>query len=188
MIQLMTNGKIPLKIFLDDYFINREDTLRDEHGEYDYENLHALDLELFNKNIEDLLNGFKAEFPIYDFVTGRRKEEKKIIKPGKDQPIIVEGIHGINEELTYSLPRSAKYKIYISPMTQLNIGRHNRIPTSDIRKLRRMVRDERTRGIKPIDTFNRWDSIRRGEEKIFSHSRKKLMQCLTQLLFTSWLS
>ncbi len=165
MIQLMTNGKIPLKISLDDYFINREDTPRDEHGEYDYENLHALDLELFNKNIEDLLNGFKAELPIYDFVTGRRKEEKKIIKPGKDQPIIVEGIHGINEELTYSLPRSAKYKIYISPMTQLNIDRHNRIPTSDIRKLRRMVRDERTRGIKPIDTFNRWDSIRRGEEK-----------------------
>lgn len=165
MIQLMTNGKVPLKISLDDYFINREDTPKDEHGEYDYENLHALDLELFNKNIEDLLNGFKAELPIYDFVTGRRKEEKKIIKPGKDQPIIVEGIHGINEELTYSLPRSAKYKIYISPMTQLNIDRHNRIPTSDIRKLRRMVRDERTRGIKPIDTFNRWDSIRRGEEK-----------------------
>jgi uridine kinase len=165
MIQLMTNGKVPLKISLDDYFINREDTPKDEHGEYDYENLHALDLELFNKNIEDLLNGFKAELPIYDFVTGMRKEEKKIIKPVKDQSIIVEGIHGINEELTYSLPRSAKYKIYISPMTQLNIDRHNRIPTSDIRKLRRMVRDERTRGIKPIDTFNRWDSIRRGEEK-----------------------
>lgn len=165
MVQLMTNGKMPLRISLDDYFINREDTPKDEHGEYDYENLHALDLELFNKNIEDLLNGFKAEIPIYDFVTGRRKEERKIIKPMKDQPIIVEGIHGINEELTYTLPRTAKYKIYISPMTQLNIDRHNRIPTSDIRKLRRMVRDERTRGIKPVDTLNRWDSIRRGEEK-----------------------
>lgn len=165
MIQLMTNGKMPLRISLDDYFINREETPKDEHGEYDYENLHALDLELFNKNIEDLLNGFKAEIPIYDFVTGRRKEERKIIKPMKDQPIIVEGIHGINEELTYTLPRAAKYKIYISPMTQLNIDRHNRIPTSDIRKLRRMVRDERTRGIKPVDTLNRWDSIRRGEEK-----------------------
>ncbi len=165
MVQLMTNGKMPLRISLDDYFINREDTPKYEHGEYDYENLHSLDLELFNKNIEDLLNGFKAEIPIYDFVTGRRKEERKIIKPMKDQPIIVEGIHGINEELTYTLPRTAKYKIYISPMTQLNIDRHNRIPTSDIRKLRRMVRDERTRGIKPVDTLNRWDSIRRGEEK-----------------------
>ncbi len=165
MIQLMTNGKVPLRISLDDYFIDREDTPKDENGEYDYENLHALDIELFNKNIEDLLNGFKTEIPTYDFLTGKRREEKKSIKPTRDQPIIVEGIHGINEELTYTLPRAAKYKIYISPMTQLNLDRHNRIPTSDIRKLRRMVRDERTRGIKPIDTLSRWESIRKGEEK-----------------------
>lgn len=165
MVQLMTNGKIPIRISLDDYFINREETPKDKNGEYDYESLYALDLELLNKNIEDLLNGFKAEVPIYDFVTGRRKEAKKIIKPGKDQPIIVEGIHGINEKLTFALPRTNKFKIYISPMTQLNIDRHNRIPTSDIRKLRRMVRDERTRGIKPVDTFKRWDSIRSGEEQ-----------------------
>lgn len=165
MIQLMTNGKRPLKISLDDYFINREETPRDKNGDYDYESLYALDLELFNKNIEDLLNGFKTELPIYDFVSGKRREEKKTVKPGRDQPIIVEGIHGINEELTYALPRADKFKIYISPMTQLNIDRHNRIPTSDVRKLRRMVRDERGRGIKPVDTFKRWDSIRSGEEK-----------------------
>ena len=164
MIQLMTNGKRPLRISLDDYFINREDTPRDQNGDYDYESLYALDLNLFNKNIEDLLNGFSAEIPIYDFVSGSRKKETKIIKPGRDQPIIIEGIHGINEELTFSLPRSDKFKIFISPMTQLNIDRHNRIPTSDIRKLRRMVRDERTRGIKPIDTFKRWESVRNGEE------------------------
>jgi len=160
----MTNGKRPLRISLDDYFINREDTPRDQNGDYDYESLYALDLNLFNKNIEDLLNGFSAEIPIYDFVSGSRKKETKIIKPGRDQPIIIEGIHGINEELTFSLPRSDKFKIFISPMTQLNIDRHNRIPTSDIRKLRRMVRDERTRGIKPIDTFKRWESVRNGEE------------------------
>ena len=165
MIQLMTNGKVPLKISLDDYFVDREKTPRDEKGDYDFESLHALDIELFNQNLEDLLNGFKTELPLFDFISGKRKEEKKIITPGKDQPIIVEGIHGINEELTYTLGRNEKFKVYISPMTQLNIDRHNRIPTTDVRKLRRMVRDQRTRGTTPEQTFARWFSVRKGEER-----------------------
>ena len=108
MIQLMTNGRSPLKISLDDYFLDREKTPRDEKGDYDFESLQALDLELFNRNIEDLLNGFKAELPIFDFLTGKRKEEGRIIKPSKDQSIIVEGIHGINEKLTKSLAKGEK--------------------------------------------------------------------------------
>ena len=165
-IQLRVNGLHPIMLSLDDYFLNREDTPRNERGEYDYECLEALDTELFNQNMVDLLAGKEVVLPRFNFVSGKREWGKsKPISIRSDQPIIIEGIHGLNEALTKEIPRKNKYKVYISALTQLNIDAHNRIPTTDIRFLRRLVRDHQFRGSKAIKSIKQWPDVRAGEEK-----------------------
>lgn len=164
-IQLMAQGLHPHPIALDDYYCNREDTPRDENGEYDYECLEALDIELFNHDMTALRNGEEVAMPTYNFKTGRREYRGNTTKLGKNDILVIEGIHGLNDKLSYSLPNSSKLKIYISALTQLNIDEHNNLSTSDGRLIRRMVRDARTRNTTAQETFARWDSVRRGEEK-----------------------
>jgi uridine kinase len=164
-IQLQVNGLIPIPISLDDYFVNREDTPRDEHGEYDFESIYALDLELFNKDLELLLQGEETEIPSFNFKTGKREWHGHKIKMPENGVMIVEGIHGLNEILTSSIDKDSKFKIYISPLTQLNLDDHNRISTTDVRMTRRIVRDYLSRGYGVEDTLKMWPSIKRGEEK-----------------------
>ena len=152
-------------IGIDDYYVNRVDTPRDENGEYDFECIGALDLKLFNKHLTKLLNGGKIEVPTFNFVTGEREYHGKTMTLAKDEIIIVEGLHALNDELTSSIESCNKFKIYISPLTQLNIDNHNRIFTSDTRRLRRIVRDSRTRGYTAEETLKRWAKVREGEEK-----------------------
>lgn len=164
-IQLRVNGLIPIPISLDDYFVNREDTPRDEHGEYDFESIYALDLELFNKDLELLLQGEETEIPTFNFKTGKREWHGNKIKMPENGVMIVEGIHGLNETLTSSIAKDSKFKIYISPLTQLNLDEHNRISTTDVRMTRRIVRDYLSRGYGVEDTLKMWPSVKRGEEK-----------------------
>lgn len=165
-IQLRVNGIKPVSISLDDYFCDREQTPKNEKGEYDFEALAALDVDLFNKHLVELLKGREATLPRYNFVTGKREWEGNVpISLGRKQPIIIEGIHGLNEKLTASIPREKKYKIYISALTQLNIDAHNRIPTTDARLLRRIVRDYQTRASSALKTLRQWPDVRAGEEK-----------------------
>ncbi|WP_352417990.1 nucleoside kinase [Proteiniborus sp.] len=164
-IQLKVNGKKPISISVDDYFVNREDTPIDENGEYDFESIEAVDLELFNSDLSKLLSGEEVELPTFNFVLGRREYNGKKIKIDEDHPIIIEGIHGLNNRLTASIPQKNKFKIYISALTQLNLDSHNRIHTTDTRLIRRLVRDHKYRGNNAETTLERWDSVRRGEEK-----------------------
>jgi phosphoribulokinase len=165
-IQLRVNGLRPVMISLDDYFLNREDTPLNEKGEYDYESLDALDTKLFNENMLNLLAGREVQIPRYNFITGKREwKEDAFLSIQKDQPIIIEGIHGLNEYLTKAIPRINKYKIYISALTQLNIDAHNRIPTTEVRFLRRLVRDYQFRGAKALKSIRQWPDVRAGEEK-----------------------
>ncbi len=164
-IQLRTFGLNPHPIAVDDYFCNREDTPRDEFGNYNYECLEAIDTKQFNQDMMNLLAGKKVELPSFNFKTGKREYKGNYKKLGPDDILVIEGIHGLNDKLSYSLPKESKFKIYISALTQLNIDEHNRIPTTDGRLLRRMVRDARTRGTSAKDTIAMWSSVRRGEEK-----------------------
>ena len=164
-IQLRVNGIEPVSISLDDYFRNWEDTPRTKEGAYDFENIGALDVELFNDHLVRLLNGEEVILPHYNFVTGKREEGTEHLSVAPTAPLIVEGIHGLNEALTAAVPRSKKYKIYISALTQLNIDAHNRIPTTDARLLRRMVRDYQFRGAYALKTLRQWPDVRAGEEK-----------------------
>lgn len=164
-IQLRVNGIEPVSISLDDYFRNWEDTPRTTEGAYDFENIGALDVELFNDHLVRLLNGEEVILPHYNFVTGKREEGTEHLSVAPTAPLIVEGIHGLNEALTAAVPRSKKYKIYISALTQLNIDAHNRIPTTDARLLRRMVRDYQFRGAYALKTLRQWPDVRAGEEK-----------------------
>ena len=164
-IQLMAQGMHPHPIALDDYYVNRVDTPLDENGEYDFECLEAIDIEQFNHDMTALLNGEEVEMPTYNFKTGKREYRGNKKKLGEHDILVIEGIHGLNDRLSYSLPASSKLKIYISALTQLNIDEHNNLPTTDGRLIRRMVRDARTRNTTARETFARWDSVRRGEEK-----------------------
>lgn len=164
-IQLRVNGFLPIPISLDDYFVDREHTPKDEYGEYDFESIYALDINLFNKHLEALLNGEEVELPTYNFKKGTREWNGHKIKLPSNGVLIVEGIHGLNEMLTSSIPKENKFKIYISALTQLNIDDHNRIATTDVRIVRRMVRDFLSRGYGGEATLKMWPSIRRGEEK-----------------------
>ncbi|MFH1454146.1 MAG: nucleoside kinase [Armatimonadota bacterium] len=164
-VQLRVNGLKPVAISLDDYFVNREDTPRDEDGNFDFENINALDLELFNDNINRLIYGEEVEIPRFDFTVGKRKPQGKKLKITPEHLLIVEGIHGLNEKLTESVSKSNKYKIYISALTQLNLDEHNRIPTTDSRLLRRIVRDYQFRNHSALDTIKMWQSVRKGEDK-----------------------
>lgn len=164
-IQLRVNGIQPISISLDDYFVDREQTPKDENGQYDFEALAAIDLELFNEQLTAIIQGKKVELPSYNFKLGKREYLGRAVQIGPEQPVIIEGIHGLNERLTASIPRDRKYKIYISAITALNLDRHNRIPTTDARILRRIVRDSQFRGHDAATTLRLWPLVRRGEER-----------------------
>lgn len=162
--QLSVFGLKPHPIAADDYFVDREKTPVDEDGKPDFERMEAIDTEQLNEDMSRLLNGETVELPTFNFKTGKREYKGRYKTLGKEDILIIEGIHCLNDKLTYALPRESKFKIYISALTQLNIDEHNRIPTTDGRLLRRIVRDARTRGASAKDTIGMWDSVRRGEE------------------------
>ena len=162
---LMTNLLRPVVISLDNYFVSREDTPLDETGQKDYEHLHALDLELFNSQLSSLLRGEEVELPYYSFELGHRIYRGDRVKLHDGDILLMEGIHGLNPDLTPSIPDEQKYRVYVSALTTLSIDDHNWISTSDNRLLRRIIRDYKYRGTSPIDTLRRWASVRRGEEK-----------------------
>ena len=164
-IQLRTLGFKPHPIALDNYFKNREDTPKDEDGNYNFECLEALDVEGFNSDMTKLLNGETVELPSFNFKTGLREYKGDYMRLGEDDILVIEGIHGLNEKMSYALPSESKYKIYISALTALSVDEHNRIATTDVRLLRRIVRDNRTRGTKASGTLAMWPSVRRGEEE-----------------------
>ncbi|WP_331722014.1 hypothetical protein [Alkalithermobacter paradoxus] len=164
-IQLRVNKLRPVSISVDDYFVNREDTPKDENGEYDFESIYAVDLELFNEHLEKLISGCEIEIPHFNFKTGKREYNGKKLKVSQDQPIVIEGIHALNPLLTKAIPDGNKFKIYISALTQLNLDEHNRIATTDLRLIRRMVRDNTHRGHNALKTLQLWKNVRKGEEK-----------------------
>ena len=163
-IQLAAHGLKPHPIPVDDYFKNREETPKDENGNYNFECLEAIDTELFNHDMNALLRGERVEMPCFNFVTGKREYRGKVRQLGENDILVIEGIHCLNDALSYSLPKENKFKIYISALTSLNIDEHNRIPTTDGRLIRRIVRDARTRGTSAKQTIAMWPSVRRGEE------------------------
>ncbi|EDP17752.1 hypothetical protein CLOBOL_01993 [Enterocloster bolteae ATCC BAA-613] len=164
-VQLEAIGLKPHPIAVDNYFVNRVDSPRDEHGNYNYEILECLDVELFNRDMTGLLEGKQVELPYYNFKKGVREYKGNFLQLGEGDILVIEGIHCLNDRLSYTLPADSKFKIYISALTQLNIDEHNRIPTTDGRLLRRMVRDARTRGSSARETIRMWPSVRRGEEE-----------------------
>lgn len=164
-IQLRAKGLIPHPIAVDNYFVNRVDSPRDEHGNYNYEALECLDLKQFNQDMNDLLAGKLVELPRYNFITGEREYKGDYLRLGPEDILVIEGIHCLNDKMSEYLPKDSKFKIYISALTQLNIDEHNRVPTTDGRLLRRMVRDSRTRGASARDTIRMWSSVRKGEEE-----------------------
>ena len=164
-IQLKTHGLTPHPIAVDDYFVNRKDTPLDEDGNYNFECLEAIDVEGFNRDMCDLLAGKRVEMPRFNFKTGLREYKGDFLKLGEDDILVIEGIHGLNDRLSHSLPLESKYKIYISALTSLNVDYHNRIATTDGRLIRRLVRDARTRGASATHTLRMWNSVRRGEEE-----------------------
>ncbi|MCR4617757.1 MAG: nucleoside kinase [Lachnospiraceae bacterium] len=164
-IQLRTLGMTPHPIAVDDYFVNREDTPLDENGNYNFECIEAIDTKKFNEDMTKLLAGEKVELPDFNFKIGRREYNGRSLQLGADDVLVIEGIHGLNPKMSYALPEESKYKIYISALTSINIDEHNRIPTTDARLLRRMVRDARTRGSDAARTIGMWPSVRRGEEE-----------------------
>lgn len=169
-IQLMAHGLKPHPIAVDNYFVERVDTPKDENGQYNFECLEAMDIELFNQQMSALLRGEKVFLPTFNFITGMKEYKGNSLKLGPEDVLVIEGIHCLNDALSYSLPAENKFKIYVSALTQMNIDEHNRIPTTDGRLIRRMVRDARTRGASAQKTISMWPSVRRGEdENIFPY-------------------
>ena len=164
-IQLMVNGISPVVISMDNYFVNREDTPKDENGEWDFEHLHALDLDLFRNDLQALLDGQEIKLPTFNFETGKREYRGNKLKLEKDTICIVEGLHALNPELIPNIPRSATFKIFVSALTSVNLDNHNWIPTTDVRLIRRIVRDYRYRGYNAAETIARSKSVLRGEER-----------------------
>lgn len=164
-VQLRVNGLFPVAIGLDNYFVERWRTPVDDDGNYDFEALEAIDVPLFNEHLSQLIQGQEIHLPRYNFQTGQREWTGRTLTVSNDQPLIIEGIHGLNDELTSSIPKGRKFKIYVSALTNLNLDDHTRIPTTDVRLLRRMVRDYQFRGYSAVETIERWPSVRRGEEK-----------------------
>lgn len=163
-VQLKAQGMIPHPIAVDDYFVNRVDSPTNPDGSYNYEVLECLDIDQFNKDMTALLSGETVEMPRYQFKTGEREYRGDYLKLGDDDILVIEGIHCLNDKLSYSLPKESKFRVYVSALTQLNIDEHNRIPTTDCRLIRRMVRDARTRGASAQDTIRMWPTVRMGEE------------------------
>ena len=169
-IQLMAHGLKPHPIAVDNYFVERVNTPKDENGQYNFECLEAMDIELFNQQMSALLRGEKVFMPTFNFITGMKEYKGNSLKLGSEDVLVIEGIHCLNDALSYSLPAENKFKIYVSALTQMNIDEHNRIPTTDGRLIRRMVRDARTRGASAQKTISMWPSVRRGEdENIFPY-------------------
>ena len=164
-IQLAAHGLRPHPIAVDNYFVNREDTPLDSEGNYNFECLEAIDVKQFNEDMTRLLQGEEVELPYFNFKTGQREYRGNFMKLGKEDVLVIEGIHCLNDKLSSSLPTESKFKIYISALTQLSIDEHNRIPTTDGRLIRRIVRDARTRGTSAKQTIAMWNSVRRGEEE-----------------------
>lgn len=164
-VQLRANGLCPYPIAVDNYFKEREETPRDENGEFDFEGLGAVDVELFNLQLQELLEGKEVVIPEFNFVTGHKEYKRRPKKLKENEVLVIEGIHCLNPELTRKLPDENKFKIYISALTQLNIDEHNRIPTTDGRLIRRIVRDARTRGTSAKETIRMWPAVRKGEER-----------------------
>jgi uridine kinase len=164
-IQLRVNGLRPITLSLDDYFLEKDRTPKDENGDYDFDHIEAIDIALFNDHLQKMMEGEEVSTPRYDFVTGKRIENHKKIKLSDKDILIVEGIHGLNERLTESVPSENKYKIYVSALTMLNLDNHNRLPTTDTRIIRRIVRDSMFRNHTASDTIKQWPMVRRGEER-----------------------
>jgi uridine kinase len=164
-IQLQVNGLRPISLSTDDYFVDRDHTPRDEKGDFDFESIKAVDTDLFNDHLARLIQGEMVDLPTFNFHKGEREYRGKTLQISEDQPIIIEGIHGLNDILTADIPHDKKFKIYISALTQLNIDDHNRIPTTDTRLIRRIVRDSKYRGHSALTTLKLWNSVRRGEER-----------------------
>jgi len=164
-VQLRVCGLEPVAIGLDDYFVDRHLTPLDEDGKPDFEALEAIDLELFNEHLTKLIQGEEVEVPTFHFPTGRRQWTGTKLKVRPDQPIIIEGIHGLNDQLTVSIPKGRKFRIYVSALTNLNLDNHTRISTTDVRLLRRIIRDNQFRGHDAKATIERWPSVTRGERR-----------------------
>lgn len=183
-VQLMTNLLKPQLISLDNYFINRELTPRDETGDYDYESLYALDLEQFNADLNAIIRGEEVELPYYNFELGQRQYRGDKIKLDEGSILLIEGIHGLNPELTANIAEKMKFRIYVSALTTISIDDHNWIPTTDNRLLRRIIRDAKYRGMSPEETIRRWASVRRGEERwIFPYQENADAMFNSSLLF-----
>ena len=163
--QLLTNGIKPVGISLDDYFLDRDLTPRDASGDYDFENLHALNLPLLNEQMNALFRGEEVELPRYDFPTGKSVKSGKKLRLHDDEILVVEGIHALNPELMASVPQEQIYRVYASALTTLLLDNHNYIPTTDNRLLRRIIRDHKYRGVSAQESIRRWPSVRRGENK-----------------------
>ena len=164
-IQLIANGLRPLQISLDDYFVDREQSPRDENGDYDFESIHALNLKLINEQFNALFNGEEVELPRYDFPTGKSVKSGNKLKMEDNNVLVVEGIHALNPELTAQIPEELKYRVYVSALTTILLDDHNYIPTTDNRLLRRIIRDYKYRGVDARETIRRWPSVRAGENK-----------------------
>ena len=183
-IQLMTNLLKPQMISLDDYFVDRDRTPRDHTGDYDYESLYALDLAQFNADLTAILAGEEVELPTYNFELGRREYKGKRIRLESGSILLIEGIHGLNPELTSRIPEEMKYRVYVSALTTLSIDDHNWVPTTDNRLLRRIIRDHKYRGTSAEETIRRWPSVRRGEEKwIFPYQENADAMFNSSLIF-----
>jgi len=162
---LTAQGFDPIKISIDDYFLEREETPKDEFGNYDFECLTAIDLDLFNRDLKNLLDGEEINMPTYNFISGKKEYNDNYIKMKDNSIILIEGLHALNDDLLPSIEKKNKYKIYLSPFIPLNIDRHNYISTIDLRLIRRIIRDNRTRGYNINKTIHTWQSVRNGEEK-----------------------
>lgn len=183
-IQLMVNGIQPVVISMDNYFVNREDTPKDENGEWDFEHLHAIDLELFSQQMKDLMEGKEVELPFYNFETGKREFRGDKLQLQPDQICILEGLHALNPELTKDIPSKETFKIFVNALTTVNLDNHNWIPTADIRLIRRIIRDYRYRGYSAQETIARCDSVQRGEERwIYPYQEEADVMFNSALLF-----
>jgi len=182
--QLRVNGILPVPLSLDDYFVNREFTPKDENGEYDFENLNALDLKHLHRQIQDLIDGKTIQAPIFDFISGNRSDKTRPMKLGSDEILVIEGIHALNPELMPSIYKNIFFRIYISALFGPNVDLINRVPTTEVRLIRRMIRDVKYRGCEAMRTFKQWPSVRRGEHKnVFKYQEEADVMFNSSLLY-----
>ena len=183
-IALAVNGKRPTPLSMDDYFVSRDKTPRDEHGDYDFESLYALDLELFNDHLKKMLAGEEVSLPTFNFETGMREYRGNTIKLDENDILVIEGIHALNPTLTSEIPSERKFKVYVSALTTISFDNHNWIPTTDNRLLRRIIRDYKYRGYSAIDTISRWPKVNAGEDKwIFPYQENADVMFNSALIF-----